>query len=329
MDIATKRKLVSEKIKSGEGVNVLSLFDGISCGILALKNEGIPIHKYYSSEIDASAIAISENNHPEIIRLGDVRTVKGPDLEDIDIILCGSPCQGFSFGGSLNEFDDPRSKLFFEFIRLLGECNPAYFFFENVPMRKASKSFITDLLGVRPFDVKSDFCSAQNRLRSYWTNISDSFDFSKIKDLTLSDVAPKGLYPVNYSSSSRPGGIIEGRFYITDKSHTLTATGFSNRSHTGFWNISGDTYQILQAKKNGKIFRINGRGINFKKNIGLNFNLDGLHFKFKKELEIDQIEWIQGVPRDYTAGVSNRQRIKALGNGWNVPTIQRFLEKLK
>ena len=108
-------------------MNVLSLFDGMSCGRLALDRLGIEVDKYYASEIDKYAIQVSQANYPDIIQIGDVCDVKAEDLEPIDLILAGSPCQGFSFAGAQLAFDDPRSALFFEFVRLLKECNPKYF----------------------------------------------------------------------------------------------------------------------------------------------------------------------------------------------------------
>ena len=117
-------------------MNVLSLFDGMSCGRLALDRLGIEVDKYYASEIDKYAIQVSQANYPDIIQIGDVCDVKAEDLEPIDLMLAGSPCQGFSFAGAQLAFDDPRSALFFEFVRLLKECNPKYFLLENVKMKK-------------------------------------------------------------------------------------------------------------------------------------------------------------------------------------------------
>ena len=172
-------------------MNVLSLFDGMSCGRIALDRLGIPVDKYYASEIDKFAIQVSEANYPEIIRLGDVCDVKAGDLEPIDLLIAGSPCQGFSFAGKQLAFDDPRSALFFEFVRLLKECKPKYFLLENVRMKKEFLDVITeqvsscyesqdvapqfvDLVGnvkFEPIFINSALVSAQNRQRYYWTNI--------------------------------------------------------------------------------------------------------------------------------------------------------------
>ena len=152
-------------------MNVLSLFDGMSCGMIALDRLGIKVDNYYAAEIDKYATQVSEANYPDIIRLGDVCGVKAKDLPKIDLILAGSPCQGFSFAGKQLAFDDPRSMLFFEFVRLLKECKPKYFLLENVRMKKEYLDVISDQVGVQPIFINSSLVSAQSRQRYYWTNI--------------------------------------------------------------------------------------------------------------------------------------------------------------
>lgn len=154
-----------------KGLIVLSLFDGISCGRVALERAGVKIDKYYAAEIDKHAIAVSQNNYPDIIRLGDVTKVNGKDLPKIDLLMGGSPCQGFSFAGKRLNFEDPRSVLFFEFIRIWKETNPTWFLLENVRMDKRSEMVITKELGTYPLVINSNRVSAQNRVRLYWTNI--------------------------------------------------------------------------------------------------------------------------------------------------------------
>lgn len=152
-------------------MNVLSLFDGMSCGQIALNRAGIPYGKYYALEIDKHAIKVTQHNYPDTIQLGSVIDIKGTDLPKIDLLIGGSPCQGFSFAGKQLNFDDPRSKLFFEFVRLLKECKPKYFLLENVKMKKEYQDVITEHLGVEPIEINSNLLSAQNRKRLYWTNI--------------------------------------------------------------------------------------------------------------------------------------------------------------
>ena len=152
-------------------INVLSLFDGMSCGQIALDKLGIPVNKYFASEIDKYAIQVAKRNYPDMIHLGDVKEIDPDELPKIDLLIGGSPCQGFSFGGKGLNFDDPRSKLFFEFDRLLKALKPKYFLLENVKMKKESEQVITDYLGVEPVEINSNLVSAQNRKRLYWTNI--------------------------------------------------------------------------------------------------------------------------------------------------------------
>ncbi|MBR3163708.1 DNA (cytosine-5-)-methyltransferase [Candidatus Saccharibacteria bacterium] len=135
--------------------NVLSLFDGMSCGQLALQRAGISYENYFASEIDKYAMKVAMTNFPDTKQLGDVCNVKGEELPQIDLLLGGSPCQGFSVAGKRLNFEDPRSKLFFEFVRLLKECKPRYFLLENVVMKQEYQNIITEHLGVRPVMINS------------------------------------------------------------------------------------------------------------------------------------------------------------------------------
>lgn len=156
-----------------EGITVLSLFDGMSCGQLALQKLGIKVKQYYAAEIDKHAIRVTQHNFPNTIQLGDVTKVYAKDLPRIDLLIGGSPCHGFSFAGKQLAFDDPRSKLFFEFVRLKNECNPTYFMLENVKMKKEFEIIISKYMGVAPIEINSALLSAQNRVRLYWTNIAN------------------------------------------------------------------------------------------------------------------------------------------------------------
>ena len=161
-------------------MKVLSLFDGMSCGRIALDQLGIPVDKYYASEIDKYAIQVAQANYPDTIHVGDICNLDPEDYKDIDLILAGSPCQGFSFAGKQLAFDDPRSALFFEFIRLLKAIKPKYFLLENVRMKKEFLQVISEQVsecypeipfGIEPIFINSSLVSAQSRQRYYWTNI--------------------------------------------------------------------------------------------------------------------------------------------------------------
>lgn len=172
-------------------MNVLSLFDGISCGQIALERAEIKYENYFASEIDKYAIKVTQHNYPNTIQLGDVTKIKGSDLPKIGIVIGGSPCQGFSFMGKQLNFDDPRSKLFFEFVRLLKECSPKYFLLENVKMKKDYQNVISEYLGVKPIFIDSKLVSGQNRRRLYWTNIPN-VTLPKDKEITLNSILERG-----------------------------------------------------------------------------------------------------------------------------------------
>ena len=161
-------------------MKVLSLFDGMSCGQIALDQLGIPVERYYASEIDKYAIKVTQANYPNTIQVGDVRNLNPKLFQDVTLIQAGSPCQGFSFAGKQLAFDDPRSALFFEFIRLLKAIKPKYFLLENVRMKKEYLQVISEQVsacypeipfGIEPIFINSSLVSAQSRQRYYWTNI--------------------------------------------------------------------------------------------------------------------------------------------------------------
>lgn len=160
---------------SKDGLTVLSLFDGMSCGAIALREAGISVKQYFASEIDRQAIRQTQHNFPDTIQLGDVTDVKATDLPPIDLLIGGSPCQGFSFAGKQLNFSDPRSKLFFEYVRILREIQGYYpdvkFLLENVRMLSEYENIISSHLGIFPVAINSALVSAQNRYRLYWTNI--------------------------------------------------------------------------------------------------------------------------------------------------------------
>ena len=179
-------------------MDVLSLFDGISCGLVALKRLGISVNHYFASEIDKYAIQISKKNHPEITHIGDVVRLREmlevfpKTLGDIDLLIAGSPCQGFSFAGKQLNFDDPRSKLFFDFVEILKIKKPKYFLLENVKMKKEYQQVISSILGVEPIEINSNLVSAQNRKRLYWTNIR-GITQPEDKGIYLKDILEHGV----------------------------------------------------------------------------------------------------------------------------------------
>lgn len=172
-------------------MNILSLFDGMSCGQIALNKAGIKYDNYFASEIDKYAIQVTKDNFPNTVHLGDVTKIDFKTLPKIDLLIGGSPCQGFSFAGKQLNFNDPRSALFFEYVRALKELKPKWFLLENVRMKKESENVISEHLGVGPVKIESSDFSAQKRTRLYWTNIPIS-EYTD-KGIVLSDIIEHGL----------------------------------------------------------------------------------------------------------------------------------------
>lgn len=168
-------------------MNVLSLFDGMSCGQIALNRLGIKVDNYYAAEIDKFAVQITQKNFPGTTQLGDVLEVNGKNLPKIDLLIGGSPCQGFSMAGKRLNFDDPRSKLFFEYVRILKEVKPKYFLLENVKMKQEFQDIISKYLEVEPIEINAGLISAQNRKRLYWTNIPFE-EITDTKDTVIADI---------------------------------------------------------------------------------------------------------------------------------------------
>ena len=202
-------------------MKILSLFDGMSCGQLAIDRIGIKNYTYYASEIDKYAIQIARKNFPNTIHVGDVSSIKAANLPKIDLLIGGSPCQGFSFAGKQLAFDDPRSQLFFEFVRLLKELKPKYFLLENVRMKKEYLDIITKYLGVEPVLINSSLFSAQNRQRYYWTNIP--FNKNMVdKGIILKDILetnPNEVVKMSDKFVNRQMKNVKGKCFIDETKH--------------------------------------------------------------------------------------------------------------
>ena len=354
-------------------MRVLSLFDGMSCGQYTLNKLGIPVEKYYASEIDKYAIKIAKKNFPNTIHLGDV---KGIDVrtrnmnDDKDLLLGGSPCQSFSFAGNQLNFDDPRGKLFFEFVRLKDKLKPKYFLLENVKMKKEYQDIITKYLGVKPIEINSKYFSAQNRVRLYWTNIPIETNYSD-KGLVLQDILEEdGISNPLMNSKDDKAHCITARYNgavwwnsIQRKQRTMVQVGETD-------NIKGfDIIKRIYSPmgKSPTLTTMQGGHREPKVAIGriVNRRLDAngvrkdnqLELPFTKQLEIKEdgktnclttftkdnvlvkgMEWrklkplecerLQGLPDNYTEGVSNSQRYKMIGNGFTIPVIKHILKDI-
>lgn len=301
-----------------DGINVLSLFDGMSCGQIALERAGIKVKNYYASEIDKNAIIIAKKNYPNTIHIGDVREVTGADLPRIDLVIGGSPCQGFSVLGKRLNFSDPRSVLFFEFVRLVKECKPRLFLLENVKMKKEYQDIISKYLDVEPMDINSNLVSAQNRRRFYWTNSKGVSMPKMVKDIRLIDIL-----------ESLPGhnGVVNGeRLPTRFVKETKRAAGISENER-GYRPHQKNRSGIGEL---GRIMKVNGKTNTLvtahAPKLAVNSDIDNLEYRKLTPIECERL---QTVPDNYTEGVSNSQRYKMLGNGWTVDVIAHIFKEMK
>ena len=300
-------------------MNVLSLFDGMSCGQIALEKSGFQVDKYFASEVDKHAIKVAKANYPDMVHLGDVRDVKADDLPQIDLLIGGSPCQGFSFAGKQLNFDDPRSKLFWEYVRLLRELQPKYFLLENVKMKQESMDVITEALGVEPIFINSSLVSAQNRQRYYWTNIP----MDKLPDdkgIMLKDILEDGYVDRDKShcidANYFKGGNLKSYFEKHRRQLVFSDDGLC---HVGDADLKGHGYVRRVYHPDGKapsLCAASGGNLEPKTFISPD--------SWRKLTPLE-CERLQTVPEGYTAHVSNTQRYRMLGNGWTVDVISHIL----
>jgi DNA (cytosine-5)-methyltransferase 3A len=310
-------------------MNVLSLFDGISCGQIALNRAKIKYKNYFSSEIDKNAISVTQHNYPKTIQLGDVTKINFKSLPKIHLLIGGSPCQGFSISGKQLAFNDSRSKLFFEFVRALKELKPKYFLLENVKMKKEYENIISDFLGVTPIQINSALVSAQNRKRLYWANIPNITQ-PKNKNIFLRDILEKNITDDIFFISDKywKGTNIENYISQSEKPVALT------ERRTEEAKIIRKEYQI----KDGKDFcPRRGKELVVRKDGKMNCLTSTYSIKehslidengFYRKLTPVECERLQTLPDNYTSILSNSQRYRSLGNGWTVDVIVHILKNI-
>lgn len=314
-------------------MKVLSLFDGISCGMIALERAGIKVDSYYSAEIEQNAIEISNKNYSNIIRLGDITKIDDKVLKTlpkIDLILAGSPCQGFSRNGSCLNFEHHQSKLFFDFIRILNwvkENNNknVKFLLENVEMKREWRNTITEFVNTNPIDINSNLVSAQNRPRTYWTNIS-GVKIPKDMNIKLKDI----LEEVDISDFIKYQGLLVDNTF--------------NEKELKLINVVDGEVRISQATKKGYIIANDGDGVNLSfptsktrrgrvvkqkiNTLDKQCNVCVYYDGIIRKLTIKELERAQTLPDNYTIGLSNFQRKAVIGNGWTVDVITHILKNL-
>jgi DNA-cytosine methyltransferase len=235
----------------------------MSCGQIALERAGIQVDKYFSSEIDKYAIEVTQRNYPNTIQLGDITKLQGSDLPKIDLLMGGSPCQGFSFAGQGLNFDDPRSKLFFEFVRLKNETNPTYFLLENVKMRTEYRNVISRYLEVNPIEINSSLLSAQNRKRLYWTNIKD-IEQPNDKGIVIKDILDDDTEPIILHNLYGGFKEIKPRVFV-GKSPTIRTAG--GGGHIPSVLKLGNIYP--SGGQNGNIYDTNGKSPSIMAGVGI------------------------------------------------------------
>lgn len=345
---------------------VLSLFDGMSCGQIALDQLGIEVGKYYSSEIDKWAIQVTQKNYPDTIQLGDITKWREWDIDwaSIDLIYGGSPCQGFSFAGKQLAFDDPRSKLFFDFVDIVNhikEANPdVKFLLENVRMKKEYLDVISEYMGVQPVKINSALVSAQNRVRFYWTNIGE-IEQPEDRGILLKDIIEdgdvdreksycidanyfKGGSLKNYLEKKRRQVVLsqsESRLMAT-RSNCLTSANYEygivqenprvkniTENDRGYRPNQGD-YKSSGISELGRVLKSNAKTdaltTSHAPKMAQNNDINNLMWRKLTPLECERL---QTVPDNFTNHVSNTQRYRMLGNGWTVEVIKWIFMKFE
>ena len=287
-------------------MKVLSLFDWISCWLVALKRIWITPSFYYASEIDPYAKYIAKKNNPELIHIGNVKKVNGKDYEWVDLLIGGSPCQWFSFAGKQLNFNDHRSKLFFEYVRILKEAKPKYFLLENVVMKKEWIDIISHELGVLPIEINSSLVSAQNRRRLYWIWMRNNDGWYDQISITLPK--DKGLKMRNVMQQ------------MVDKSYFLSKEKIESIKHWRSYQNPLRSILLPQSKSP----TLTARGA-WEDHSWMILVWDKWRIRKITPLECERL---QTLPDNYTAGVDKSQRYKMLWNWWTVDVIAHIFKSI-
>lgn len=368
MDKDLRRK---EWLKSlDKGVNAMGLFDGMSVGRLALNDLGIPVSNYFASELDKYAINISQKNFPDTKQLGCVTKVLEKDLPKIDLLMGGSPCQGFSFSGKMLNFNDPRSKLFFDYVKIKNELKPTYFLLENVVMKQWCQDIISEQLGCEPIMINSNTVSGQQRRRLYWTNIPDvtqpddrGITWGDVREHNVSEKSMYYTIKANQwlarHSLSKKNKLL--RIHQDDeKMQMIEASHHKKYSSQRFFGVIDlppkDILKEMLDTNNHDLFLHLNSGLAGM--LGEPGSVDWMYNPANQQVFVAkhgsgdyqpltkegvvphkdfmlryvtplECERLQTLPDNYTAGVSNTQRYKMIGNGWTKYVIEHILGGLK
>ena len=290
-------------------MNVLSLFDGISAAKLALINAQINVNNYYASEIDKFCIKISEKKFPDIIQLGDVKKLELQNLPQIDLLIGGSPCQDLSNAFKGSGLDGSRSSLFYEFVKIKKKIKPKFFILENV--KNKWKKLMDDLLEEEGVIINSMNFSPQSRPRCYWSNIPINIpnkeSKSLIKNIIEENPDKKYFFNQKLLSNFDNKNIIQNTKYEINKIFDIPNSLLrDNERQRRVYSIYGKSPTLLARSDTPKIID-NGK---------------------LRKLTPLECERLQGLPDDYTAGISDTQRYKAIGNSFSVPVITSILKNM-
>jgi len=290
-------------------MNVLSLFDGISGAMLALQDANIKVDKYFASEVDIHCLAVSNQQFPDIIQVGDVKNIDRKSLPKIDLLIGGSPCQDLSNAFKGKGLDGNRSSLFFEFIRIKEDIKPNFFLLENV--KNKWKETIDDYIGEEGIIINSHFYTAQSRPRCYWTNIPiefpDKISDDKIIDIMQEDNIDKKYFFDNKLSNGFNSPLINNSKIGINKIFDISREFLKdNERQRRVYSPYGKSPTLLARSDTTKIF--------YKNNI--------------RKLTPLECERLQGIKDNYTSILSDTQRYKAIGNGFTVPVISSILKNI-
>lgn len=300
-------------------MKILSLFDWISCGRVALERAWIKVDKYFASEIDKYAIQVSQKNYPDIIHIGSVVDVKWEDYKDIDLLIGWSPCQSFSVAWK-QEWFDGKSWLFYEYLRILKEVKPKYFLLENVKMKKEYQDKISKELWCEPIEINSSLVSAQSRKRLYWTNIpwitQPKDKWIMLKDILEDTVDEKYFMTIEQFKNLWFESL--QRLYF-EKAPTLSTMQWGHRQPKILCNLYNQSIIIEKYWTLGT-----GQWFTNKQWYQV---IEWLH-RIRKVTPLE-CERLQTLPDNYTEWVSNTQRYKAIGNWWTVDVIAHIFSFIK
>lgn len=312
------------------GIVVLSLCDGISTGQQVLKELGIKVDKYYASEIEKTAISVTQFHFPETIQIGDMTKIKyengilkteiGDFVESkIDLILSGTPCVSFSVAGKKDNMKGISGYLFYEFVRILKEINPTYFFFENVKMKEEVAQEINKALNVEYISLNSVLFSCQIRKRYYWTNIVDRETCLKNiekKNYCIQDILENKDFDIPCDEIFK----ISPYFPI----HSYEDVICINPRVEKFRKNSKSVKQ--QTNQRSRIYDITGKCPTICASL-YDLKITENHKTYRK-LTIIECERLQGLPDNYTSLLTKYSAGKALGNGWQLDTVKHILKFL-